>query len=215
MDVFCEKTRRVFCPVFLAALAASGAGCSTLLRRVPAQPRSELTLPAGPTATQAGDIAAGAKIAARTLETVLPIPAGSIVALTPPDPAAEGKSTATVTLAAASTLTTRETRQEATGATSHAPPAPPTPAELATGAGVRLFYWLAAGSALLAIALFYFGHAKAAIVALAAAAGLPMLAQVSTVIASHTAIAAGAIVIALVAAWEMLKHRVPDEKNPS
>jgi hypothetical protein len=170
--------------------------------------RGSLTLPAGPTATQAGDIAAGAKIEARTIETVLPIPAGSTVTLTPPPRPDAPAPTTAITLAAASTLTTRETRQEATGATSHAPPAPPTPAQIAAGQGVRVFYYLAAALGLAALAAFYFGHGKAAVLCVIGAACLPLLASVSATLASHTAVAVAVAAAALVAAWFLVRNRL-------
>jgi hypothetical protein len=210
-----QKIRRVFLASLLVALAPPS--CSTLRRMWPDAGRGTVSIPAGPTASQAGPIAAGARVSTSITRSSLPIPAGSIVEM-PAAPAAQeaqpgpqiSTPVAKVTLAAASTLTAETNTQTATGPTTHAPAAPPTPAELATGAGIRIFYWLAAGLAVAAVLLFYAGHGKAAIVAAAGAGGLPLLATSAAWLASHAAVAVVCVCAALVAAWYFVKNRIPD-----
>lgn len=188
-----------------------------------------VTIPSGPVATQTGqDIAAGATVGQTVHRTHLPLPAGSRVeipagpttaTLTGPagpagavnaTPATQTAAPFIVTLSAPSTLTQEATTQTASGPTTHAPPPPPTPADQATADGLRLFYYLAAGAALAAFALFWAGYFRAGLVAVLAAGGLPLLAQFSASLASHTAAALAALAAGLVAAWHFLKNRITD-----
>lgn len=188
-----------------------------------------VAIPNGPAATQTGqDVAAGATVGRTVQRTQLPLPAGSRVEIpagpaastvTAPAgpagavnalPAAPAPAPFVVTLAAPSTLTQEATTQTASGPTTHAPPAPPTPAQHATAAGLRLFYYIAAGAAMAAFALLYLGYFRAALVAILAAGGLPLLAQFSAAAASHTAAALAALAGGLVAAWHFLKSRIAD-----
>ena len=122
---------------------------------------------------------------------------------------ASAQPAATVTLAAPSVLTIETTGETAKAQTTHAPPAPPTPADLAAGQGIRVFFYLAAALALAALALFYFGHTKAGILAIIGAGGLPILAQASANLAAHAATGILVAVAALVAAWYAVRHRIP------
>lgn len=220
-----EKHRRPL-TLFPAVLALFLPGC--LHRKT----GGTVTIPSGPAATQTGqDIAAGATVGQTVHRTQLPLPAGSRIEI-PARPAAAsvtapngpaGAVNATpetqtpapfvVTLAAPSTLTQEATTQTASGPTTHAPPAPPTPADQATAAGLRLFYYLAAGAALAAFALFWAGYFRAGLVAVLAAGGLPLLAQFSAKVASHTAAALAALAAGLVAAWHFLKSRIADAEK--
>jgi hypothetical protein len=205
------------------ANAAALSGCATLrgLSGTKAG-SSRLTVPDGPTAAQVGDAATPAEVSRFNARTSIPLPAGTRIEIpahkasqTPApapigaQPAAPASPAAVVTLSAASTLTTETTGQTARAQTTHAPAAPPTPAEIATGQGIRVFYWLAAGLALATVALFYLGHTKAAIVAAAGAASLPLLATSAAWIAMHAAVAIVCTVGALVAAWYFVRNRIP------
>ncbi len=225
LGAFCGLARRFSLVVLLAAL--TGPGCNTLRRMSGGAPAGagfgsgRLTVPDGPTVTQNGSVAAGAQVATSTTRSTVPIPAGSIIELPSPAGAQNARPNAQisppahrVTLAAPSTLTAETTTQTATGPTTHAPPAPPSPAELATGAGIRVFYWLAAGLALACVALFYSGHAKAALVAGIGAGGLPLLASSALWLASHAAVAVVAISGALVAAWFFVRNRIAPPAPP-
>lgn len=185
-----------------------------------------MTVPDGPTVSQTGDAATPAETARQTVKTSIPLPTGTRIDLSPATPAGSpeiglpgasqtpknGPGNVAITLAAPSALSSESVTLSARAQTNHAPPAPPTPAEIATGSGIRLFYWLAAGLAVACIALFYLGHGKAAIIAGIGAGGLPLLASSALWLATHAAVAVVAISGALVAAWFFVRHRVTD--NP-
>jgi hypothetical protein len=223
MDRARKISRRFARSLVCAAGLLAAAGCAAL-PRLP-QAAGKLTLPTGPAATQSGDAATPARLASSISRATLPIPAGSRVEFPAPaagtpapvfvksgaqDDKQAGNTApaAAVTLAGPSSLTLETTRHDATGATTHAPPAPPSPAALAAAAGARLFYYLAAALGVCALALFYFGHGKAAILCVIGAAGLPLLASVSAAAASHAGAAVAAAAAALVAAWFFVRGRL-------
>lgn len=200
--------------VFVAFCLAYCTGCQTIRRLTepPAAGSARLTLPSGPTAAQSGDAKTPAELSSFKGKASLPIPQGSRVEIptaAPKESPASPQPAAAVTLAAPSVLTIETTGETARAQTTHAPPAPPTPADLAAGQGIRIFFYLAAALALAALALFYFGHTKAAILAVFGAGGLPMLAQVGANLASHAATGILVGIVALVAAWYFVKHRIP------
>jgi hypothetical protein len=153
-----------------------------------------------------------------TAKASLPLPTGSRVEFPAPGPINAPAGTpakadslpfaGVVTLSAPSTLAIDITRQDASAATTHAPAAPPTPAETATGAGIRVFYYLAAALAVAAVVCFYTGHAKAGIVAAAGAGTLPLLAASSAYLATHAAVAVVAVAGTLIAAWFFVRGQI-------
>ncbi len=87
------------------------------------------------------------------------------------------------------------------------PPAPPSPSDLASGEGVKLFYWLAVGCAVGCVGMLYTQHYKAAGLLALASAGIPFLIRIGqTVFASHLAVGLIVAALTLVIAWELLKN---------
>lgn len=167
----------------------------------------------GPTVSQVGSVAAGAKISIADTVASFVAPGGSTVALAAQMPAnahgvANAVPSSVLTLASSTPFRVETRTQTAEGPKSFPPPAQPTPADVATGAGIRVFYWVAAGLAVVSVICFYMSHAKAGFVAAVGAGALPLLASFSSFAASHATVGIVAVVFALVAAWYFVRGKI-------
>lgn len=194
-----------------------GAGCGTfksLSMRSTVPEAWSVKTPGGTSVSSMGGAETPAKLTDTRSVSTLPVPVGSTVALaTAPTAEKPSGTPAVVTLSAPSELRVESSATVAESPRSFAPPAPPTPSAVATGVGVRLFYWLAVGFAVCAVACFYFAHAKAGVICALAAGGLPLLASVSVWLAEHAAVAAGVGALTLVVAWYLVTKNRLSAKN--
>lgn len=196
------------------ASCAAAAGCIGSKSRNGGLESAALSAGAkGPNVSQVGSVAAGAKISVADTVASFVAPGGSTVALAAQMPANAGEklvavSSNVLTLSGSTPFKVETHTQTAEGPKSFPPPAQPTPADVATGAGIRVFYWVAAGLAVVSVVCFYMSHAKAGFVAAVGAGALPLLASFSSFAASHATVGIVAIVFALVAAWYFVRGKI-------
>jgi hypothetical protein len=197
-------------------------GCASIrsiFRPSPAPDAWSVKTSGGSSVTTKGGAESPAKLIETRAVSSLPVAAGSTVEVRGASAGSSGSSvpgpTQLVTLSAPSVLTVESSGTVAESPRSFTPPAPPTPAEIATGKGVRLFYWLAAAFAVAAVASFYTGHFKAGVICAVSAGGLPLLASTSVWLAEHAAVAAGCVAASLVGAWFLLRSKLKDTAEES
>jgi hypothetical protein len=196
-----HKRHRGMLAFFLSCVFLSGCSLSSFR----AKPRATITTPQGTKIEQSGNAETPSHVESGQTTTTVPLSANSqvsIVAATPDKPAS-----VTVTSPAPAPLVQVATLETATAPKAFTPPAPPTPAQLAQGDGVRVFYYLAAGLALLALVLGYAGHVKAAGFAAAGAIGIPFAIHfLNTLAASFVGVASVCIAGSLFATWFLVKQ---------
>ena len=207
------------------AAAFTFAGCATSGNRA-GHESGALTIGGknGSNVAQVGPVSAGGKISVADSVSSFIAPAGSTVNLSGEIPGnarettkamPRGEGGGVLTLSQPTPFHIASKTQTAEGPKSFAPPAPPSPAEIATGAGIRIFYWVAAALAVVSVVCFYTSHTKAGLVAAAGAGALPLLASFSSFAASHATVGVVAVVCALVVAWYFVRGKIETNNNPN
>jgi len=175
----------------VAPLLLSACG---ILPKFPHLPASKISLGAA-SVVSSGPVEKPAVVTTR--ETLTTIPPGYEIILKP----------STVGHSNVLPVTVSEKTESVTSATNYQPPTPPTPSDTAKGEGIKMFYYLAAICAALAVLALYLQHYKAAGILILAAGGLPVLINMGeTVAASHLAVAAICIATTLAASWYFLRN---------
>lgn len=175
----------------------SFSGCATVKTR---PPKFEAATSRGIVA-QSGDVAAPGIVDARTTTTETLIPAGSELSF---DPAGN------VTAKPARDVPLRSVTvtENVTGPVSVAPP---SPADLARGAGVRLFYLGGVALGVLAALAGWRGHLKACACFAAGAVAMPI---VGNLVSSTLALIIGGAFLliggTLFAAWHFMRDKFPE-----
>lgn len=181
------------------------AGCSGVGKLVKASRATSPSLEVaqtgdGPVVTQRGDAVEPARVVVTESKASIPVPAGSVVTVTPPPGQTQASDPVTVT-----TKTT-----DIQGPRAFTPPAPPTASDIANADAITRSYYLSGALVLAASFLFWRGHVKASVVAVVSAIGIPIVANVAGQEWAQRLFIAGACIAgALFAGWHFVKDKNP------
>lgn len=189
--------------VFILSLALAGCSSAGKLLRLSKATPPALTVTntaTGSTVTQTGDAQQPARVSTVETQASVPVPSGSVITITPPQVSEHGEPSLPIV------LTSKATTIQ--GPAAFSPPAPPTPQQLANADATRQSYYFAGALLLGAGFLFWRGHVKAAVVALACGVAAPILANFAgSEIALRVCIAGVCIAGALFAGWHFMNDR--------
>lgn len=180
----------------------------------PATAQAKIVQPSGATIDQRGSAEVPAKQSATASVAEIPLAKGSRVTVVPPSAISPGSISLILSENSALKLTSHS--ESASMPQTFRPPSPPSATDLAKADGLKLYFWVSVGLALLGGFLIYAEHVKAGVIAIIGAIGVPIMGRfVSESSALTLALVATVGATAIFGAWYLIRHRLaPQTGSP-